>query len=128
MEIMNWLNQADLVFVALIGLLLAGCSGDTYPPEVTLEEMPNTIAEAFREEKNPQIKQMAQQATQALKSRQYTVAHSLLRQLSALPELKQDQRDLIAAGVITVAENLQKAAANGNVQAQQHLQKQTFVK
>ena len=128
MEIMNWLNQTALGFVALIGLLLAGCSGDTYPTEVTLEEMPNTIAEAFRDGKNPQIKQMAQQATQALKSRQYTVAHSLLRQLSALPELKQDQRDLIAAGVITVAENLQKAAANGNVQAQQHLQKQTFVK
>ena len=125
---MNWLNQTALGFVTLIGLLLAGCSGDTYPTEVTLEEMPNTIVEAFRDEKNPQIKQMAQQATQALKSRQYTVAHGLLQQLISLPNLTQEQRNLISGSVITVAENLQKAAESGNVEAQQHLQRQTIVK
>ena len=90
--------------------------------------MPNTILEAFRDEKNPQIKQMAQQATQALNSRQYTVAHGLLQQLISLPNLTQEQRDLISGSVITVAENLQKAAESGNVQAQQHLQRQTIVK
>ena len=127
-SLLGSLTQSALGFVLLAGLLLAGCSVDTYPTEVTLEELPNTIAEAFRDEKNAQIKQMAQQATQALKSRQYTVAHGLLRQLNALPNLTEEQQDLIAGGVLTVAENLQKAAASGNVQAQQHLQRQTIVK
>ena len=63
-----------------------------------------------------------------LKSRQYTVAHGLLQQLISLPNLTQEQRDLISGSVITVAENLQKAAESGNVQAQQHLQRQTIVK
>lgn len=120
--------QLALGFVVCVSLFLAGCSSETYPTEVTLEEMPDTIAEAFRNEPNAQIKQLAQQATQALKAKQYTVAHGLLRQLGSLPNLTQEQQDLIAGGVMTVAENLQQAAAAGDVRAQQHLQRQTIVK
>jgi iron uptake system EfeUOB component EfeO/EfeM len=113
----------------LAGLLLsAGCSSDSYPTEMTLEDAPETIAEAFKDEKNPKIKAMATQATQLLKARNYTGAHGILKQLMSLPDLTPEQRDLLAGGMMAVAENLQKAAEQGNAQAGQYLKMQSFGK
>jgi hypothetical protein len=48
-----------------LGLLLAGvlistgCGSDKYPTEVSLEDVPDTIAEAFKDEKNANIKALA---------------------------------------------------------------------
>ena len=117
-----------------LGLLLAGvlistgCGGDTYPTEMTLEDAPETIAEAFKDEKNPNIKAMATRATQLLKARNYTGAHGILKQLMSLPDLTPEQRDLLAGGMMAVAENLQKAAEQGNAQAGQYLKMQSFGK
>ena len=111
------------------GLLIsAGCSSDKYPDELSLEDAPETIAEAFKEEKNANIKSMATQATQLLKSRNYTGAHGILKQLMTLPDLNPEQRDLIAAGLMAVAENLNKAAEQGNAQAGRYLKQQSFGK
>ena len=116
------------------GLLLAGvlistgCGSDKYPTEMTLEDAPETIAEAFKDEKNPNIKAMATRATQLLKARNYTVAHGVLKQLMTLPDLTPEQRDLIAGGMMAVAENLNKAAEQGNVQAGRYLKQQSFGK
>ena len=116
------------------GLLLAGvfgsegCGGDTYPTQMTLEDAPETIAEAFKDEKNPNIKSMATRATQLLKARNYTGAHGILKQLMSLPDLTPEQRDLLAGGMMAVAENLQKAAEQGNAQAGQYLKMQSFGK
>jgi hypothetical protein len=116
------------------GLLLAGvfvsagCGGDTYPTEMSLEDAPETIAEAFKDEKNANIKAMATQATQLLKARNYTGAHGILKQLMSLPDLTPEQRDLLAGGMMAVAENLQKAAEQGNAQAGQYLKMQSFGK
>ncbi len=113
----------------LAGLLLsAGCSSDSYPTEMTLEDAPETIAEAFKDEKNANIKAMATQATQMLKTRNYTGAHGILKQLMVLPDLTPEQRDLLAGGMMAVAENLQKAAEQGNAQAGQYLKMQSFGK
>ncbi len=113
----------------LAGLLLsAGCSSDSYPTEMTLEDAPETIAEAFKDEKNANIKAMATQATQLLKARNYTGAHGILKQLMSLPDLTPEQRDLLAGGMMAVAENLQKAAEQGNAQAGQYLKMQSFGK
>ena len=117
-----------------LGLLLAGvlvstgCGGDSYPTEMTLEDAPETIAEAFKDEKNPNIKAMATQATQLLKAKNYTGAHGILKQLMGLPDLNPDQRDLIAGGMMAVAENLNKAAEQGNAAAGQYLKMQSFGK
>ena len=116
------------------GLLLAGvlistgCGSDKYPTEMTLEDAPETIAEAFKDEKNPNIKAMATRATQLLKVRNYTGAHGILKQLMTLPDLTPEQRDLIAGGMMAVAENLQKAAEQGNAQAGRYLKQQSFGK
>ena len=116
------------------GLLLAGvlistgCGSDKYPTEMTLEDAPETIAEAFKDEKNPNIKSMAIRATQLLKARNYTGAHGTLKQLMSLPDLTPEQRDLIAGGMMAVAENLNKAAEQGNAQAGRYLKQQSFGK
>lgn len=117
-----------------LGLLLAGvlistgCGSDKYPTEMSLEEAPETIAEAFKDEKNANIKSMAIRATQLLKSRNYTGAHGTLKQLMSLPDLTAEQRDLIASGLMAVAENLNKAAEQGNAQAGRYLKQQSFGK
>jgi len=118
----------------ILGLLLAGvlistgCGSDKYPTEMTLEDAPETIAEAFKDEKNPNIKAMATRATQLLKARNYTGAHGILKQLMTLPDLTPEQRDLIAGGMMAVAENLNKAAEQGNAQAGRYLKQQSFGK
>ena len=117
-----------------LGLLLAGvlistgCGSDKYPTEMSLEDVPDTIAEAFKDEKNANIKSMAIRATQLLKARNYTGAHAILKQLMSLPDLTPEQRDLLAGGMMAVAENLQKAAEQGNAQAGQYLKMQSFGK
>jgi len=113
----------------LAGLLIStGCGSDKYPTEMSLEDAPETIAEAFKDEKNANIKAMATQATQLLKARNYTGAHGILKQLMSLPDLTPEQRDLLAGGMMAVAENLQKAAEQGNAQAGRYLKQQSFGK
>ena len=109
-------------------LICTGCGGDKYPTEMTLEDAPETIAEAFKDEKNSNIKSMANRATQLLKAKNYTSAHGVLKQLMSLPDLNSDQRDLIAGGLMVVAENLQSAAEQGNAAAGQYLKMQSFGK
>ena len=117
-----------------LGLLLAGvlistgCGSDKYPTEMSLEDAPETIAQAFKDEKNVNIKAMATQATQLLKAGNYTGAHGILKQLMTLPDLTPEQRDLIAGGMMAVAENLNKAAEQGNAQAGRYLKQQSFGK
>ena len=125
---MKWIEKVTLSLL-FAGLLIAvGCSSDKYPDELSLEDAPETIAEAFKDEKNANIKSMATQATQLLKSRNYTGAHGILKQLMTLPDLNPEQRDLIAAGLMAVAENLNKAAEQGNAQAGRYLKQQSFGK
>ena len=113
----------------LAGVLIsAGCGSDKYPTEMTLEDAPETIAEAFKDEKNPNIKAMATRATQLLKARNYTGAHAILKQLMTLPDLTPEQRDLLAGGMMAVAENLNKAAEQGDAQAGRYLKQQSFGK
>jgi len=123
-----------LIEKVTLGLLLAGlvistgCGSDRYPTEMSLEDAPETIAEAFKDEKNPNIKSMATRATQLLKARNYTGAHGILKQLMSIPDLTPEQRDLIAGGMMAVAENLNKAAEQGNAQAGQYLKMQSLGK
>ena len=130
----SFFRGMKLIEKVTLGLLLAGvlistgCGSDKYPPEMSLEDVPDTIAEAFKDEKNANIKAMATRATQLLKARNYTVAHGVLKQLMTLPDLTPEQRDLIAGGMMAVAENLNKAAEQGNAQAGRYLKQQSFGK
>ena len=130
----SFFRGMKLIEKAALGLLLAGvlistgCGSDKYPTEMSLEEAPETIAEAFKDEKNANIKSMAIRAPQLLKSRNYTGAHGILKQLMTLPDLNPEQRDLIASGLMAVAENLNKAAEQGNAQAGRYLKQQSFGK
>ena len=130
----SFFRGMKLIEKVTLGLLLAGvvvstgCGGDRYPTEMSLEDAPETIAEAFKDEKNPNIKSMATRATQLLKARNYTGAHGILKQLMSIPDLTPEQRDLIAGGMMAVAENLNKAAEQGNAQAGQYLKMQSLGK
>ena len=108
--------------------LSIGCSSDKYPTEVSLENAPETIAEAFKDEKNRDIKAMAVQATQLLQSKNYIGAHGILKRLMSLKDLTPEQRDLIAGGLMAVSENLNKAREQGNAQVDQYFKMQSFGK
>jgi len=125
---MKLIEKATLSLLLTGAMVSTGCGGDSYPTEMSLEDAPETIAEAFKDEKNPNIKAMATRATQLLKARNYTSAHGVLKQLMSLPDLNPDQRDLIAGGMMAVAENLNKAAEQGNAAAGQYLKMQSFGK
>ena len=125
---MKYIDKITLGLLLAGVLISTGCGSDKYPTEMTLEDAPETIAEAFKDEKNPNIKAMATRATQLLKARNYTGAHGILKQLMTFPDLTPEQRDLLAGGMMAVAENLQKAAEQGNTQAGQYLKMQSFGK
>ena len=117
------------VGLSIICLALSlGCSSDKYPTEVSLENAPETIAEAFKDEKNPDIKAMAVQATQLLKSKNYIGAHGILKRFMSLKDLTPEQRDKIAGGLMAVSDNLNKAREQGNAQVDQYFKMQSFGK
>ena len=95
----SFFRGMKLIEKVTLGLLLAGmlistgCGSDKYPTEMSLEDAPETIAEACKDEKNANIKSMATRATQLLKARNYTGAHGTLKQLLSLPDLTPEQRD-----------------------------------
>ncbi len=117
-----------------LGLLLAGvlistgCGSDKYPTEMSLEDAPDIISEAFKDEKDADIKAMATQAVQLLTAQNYTAAHGVLNQLLSVPSLAKEQRDLLSSAVMTVAEKLNQAAEQGNPQADLYLKQRSFGK
>ena len=115
-----------LLFAGL--LITVGCSSDKYPDELSLEDAPDIISEAFKDEKDADIKAMATQAVQLLTAQNYTVAHGVLNQLLSVPSLAKEQRDLLSSAVMTVAEKLNQAAEQGNPQADQYLKQRSFGK
>ena len=121
-------NSVVIFLTVVVSLSIVGCSGDKYPKEISLEDAPETISAAFKDEKDENIKAMADQATNLLKSKNYKAAHGVLKQLMVLKDLDAEQRDLIAGGLMAVAENLSKAAENGDAQAGQYLKMQSFGK
>ena len=125
----NLYSKLVIIFLAIaFSFSIVGCSSDKYPKEMNLEDVPETISEAFKDEKDKNIKAMADQATNLLKSKNYKAAHSVLKRLMALKDLDVEQRDIIAGGLITVAESLSKAAEEGDAQADQYLKMQSFGK
>ena len=121
-------NSVVIFLTVVVSLSMVGCSGDKYPKEISLEDAPETISAAFKDEKDENIKAMADQATNLLKSKNYKAAHGVLKRLMVLKDLDTEQRDLIAGGLMAVAENLSKAAENGDAQAGQYLKMQSFGK
>ena len=121
-------NSAKFFSSIVFSLSIVGCSSDKYPKEMSLEDAPETISAAFKNEKDENIKAMADQATNLLKAKNYKAAHGVLKRLMALKDLDVEQRDLIAGGLMAVAENLSKAAEQGDAQAGQYLKMQSFGK
>ncbi len=121
-------NSVNFFSSIVFSLSIVGCSSDKYPKEMSLEDAPETISAAFKNEKDENIKAMADQATNLLKSKNYKAAHGVLKRLMALKDLDVEQRDLIAGGLMAVAENLSKAAEQGDAQAGQYLKMQSFGK
>ena len=121
-------NSVVIFLTVVVSLSMVGCSGDKYPKEISLEDAPETISAAFKDEKDENIKAMADQATNLLKSKNYKAAHGVLKRLMVLKDLDTEQRDLIAGGLMAVAENLSKGAENGDAQAGQYLKMQSFGK
>ncbi len=125
----NLIKNSLIIFSGVVlSLLTVGCSSDKYPKEISLEDAPETISAAFKDEKDKNIKAMADQATNLLKSKNYKAAHGVLKRLMVLKDLDVEQRDLIAGGLMAVAENLSKAAEEGDSQAGQYLKMQSFGK
>jgi|TARA_B100000530_G_scaffold245968_1_gene161026 hypothetical protein len=124
----KFLEKLAASFFTLSLVLSIGCSSDKYPTEVSLENAPETIAEAFKDEKNRDIKAMAVQATQLLQSKNYIGAHGILKRLMSMKDLTPEQRDLIAGGLMAVSENLNKAREQGNAQVDQYFKMQSFGK
>ena len=125
---MKLLEKVTLSLLLAGVFISTGCGSDKYPTEMSLEDVPDIISEAFKDEKDADTKAMATQAVQLLTAQNYTAAHGVLNQLLSVPSLAKEQRDLLSGAVMTVAGKLNQAAEQGNPQADQYLKQQSFGK
>jgi hypothetical protein len=119
------------ICVASLGLtflLAGGCSQQPAPPKpISVDQAPTSLAEAFKTA-NPQAKELANDATSAMTSKDFPKALFALQSLSGRSDLTPDQRDLAARSLLAVNQALQEQAGNGDQQAQQALQMQRIIK
>ena len=125
---MTSINKLALGLLLAGAMAMGGCGGDTYPDEISLEDAPRLITEAFKDEKDASVKAMAGQVSQLIKVKNYTAAHGTIAQLLSVPSLASGQRSLLSGAMMTVAENLNKAAEKGDPQAGQYLRGRSFGK
>jgi len=125
------LSSTNILTVKKAGLIiccaaaLAGCgksSTSTAPPPLAAEQVPETIETAFSQAQ-PEVKSVADNVASAEKNQDPATAFEQLQDLSARPSLTSEQRSAASRAMMTVAQQLQAAAANGDQKAQETLHK-----
>ena len=105
--------------------MLAGCgknSTSSAPPPLAADQVPATIENAF-DQAQPEVKSVADSVASSVKNQDSATAFEQLQDLSARPSLTSEQRSAAARAMVTVVQQLQEAAANGDQKAQEALHK-----
>ena len=100
-------------FSSLIVLLalFVGCA-QKGPPELTLEQVPEALRQAFATAKTSLLKTSAESTAKLVAEKQYAAASLQLQALSANTDLTDEQRRVIAGATIAVNAALQELAAS----------------
>jgi hypothetical protein len=119
---MNFFLTNRITVTLLLTLMLgAGCDhSSTPPPPLAVEQIPNSLQEAFASAK-PDTKEAANQIVAALQVPDYSKAFLALQTLATKPELNKKQQSVISRSLLTVNTLLQSAPAKGDEKATQTL-------
>jgi hypothetical protein len=118
------IKKAGLI-ICCAAAALAGCSKNSTssaPPPLAADQVPATIENAFNQAQ-PEVKSVADNVASAVKNQDPATAFEQLQDLSARPSLTSEQRSAASRAMMTVAQQLQAAAANGDQKAQEALHK-----
>jgi predicted small lipoprotein YifL len=100
-----------LLGTLLMVAALVGC-GRKGPPELTLEQVPPALRNAFANAKIALMRKNAESIAALVTDKQYAAAALQLQALSANTDLTDEQRNVVGAATITVNRTLQELAAS----------------
>lgn len=112
---------ASVLGVAL--LLLSGCSREAAAPApLPMEQVPTAVTTAF-DNATPEIKAAAADFVASVKGNEIPAAFEQLQDVTSRPDLTPAQRATGARAMMSVAQQLQAAAANGDAKAAEALKR-----
>jgi hypothetical protein len=100
-----------IVSSLLITAALIGCSAKG-PTELTLEQVPEALRQAFAPAKSSLLKRSAESVAKLVAEKQLALASLQLQALSANTDLNDEQRSVIAGATVAVNAALQELAAS----------------
>lgn len=99
-----------IITIVMVATALMGC-GPKGPPELTLEQVPEALKNAFATAR-PAMKTNADSVAKLVSEKQYAAASLQLGALGANTQLTDDQRNIVAGATIAVNAALQEMAAS----------------
>ena len=119
MQLTSFQTTRLLLVVVLSGL--AGCSKTpSMPAQLPAEQIPATVESAFVKAA-PEAKQAANTFLSTLHDNDLPGAFTQLQDMAGRTDLTPDQRALTGRAMMTVAQQMQAAAANGDKKAAEFL-------
>jgi hypothetical protein len=110
-----------LISVALL-LTAAGCNRNAPPPPpVSIEQVPATVQNAFKDA-SPEVKSSAEQVATAVQTQDDAKALIQLQSLFGRPDLTPEQREAASRSMIALNARLRAAAAQGDRRAAEALE------
>jgi hypothetical protein len=111
--------RSVVFLLALTGLFLlaAGCAKNEAPAPVAVEQVPETMTDAFASAPAP-AQEAAQEVVEALEAQDAPRAFVELQALSSRSDLTDSQRAIAAQSLVTVSASLAERAAAGDKAAQ----------
>ena len=109
-------------------LLISGCSKNpTPPPPLAIDQATESFESVFKPSKpggqlSPDLKQLVDEASGALKSKNFTTALFALQSLSSRSDLTPAQRDFVTRSMLAAQKALEEQASTGDQKAQQALE------
>ncbi len=110
------------VIVFSFAFFAAGCKPSANRAALTPEQIPGTVTNAFREAA-PEVKNLADEVAASLHNQEEPKAFWELQELSARPDLTPEQREAALRATLALNIRLQAAAAKGDKNAEEMLQR-----
>ncbi len=121
---MNRLGFPVRILAVLMMALFAAACDRTVPPltPLTEQEFSSVVENAFAGGKPPPAKEFATQLVEAFKAKDYSKAFGSAQSLSAVPDLSQEQANVVARASLTISALLQTAQTQGDTKAAKTLE------
>ena len=110
------------VLVLSVALMATACKKSGNRAVLTPEQIPATVQSAFKDAA-PDVKSVAEEATAALQNKEEPKAFEQLQALSWRPDLTPEQREAAMRAIRALNEQFAAAAAKGDKNAEEMLQK-----